>query len=411
MCGQTPNKTMSTNIVVGVTGGIAAYKTVMMVSKLKKLGINVDVIMTKNARKFVTPLTFETISSNPVTVDTFKRERTWEVEHISLARKADLFLVAPATANVIAKMAHGIADDMLTTTLLATKAPVMIAPAMNTVMWQAAATQENIKTLKIRGVLVITPESGLLACGEVGEGRMSEPEQLVKEIQNLLTAKSDLKGLHVLVTAGATREHFDPVRYISNPSTGKMGYAVAQAAKERGAEVILVSGPTALQGPPGVEFISIETTEDLYRVMLSKAEACDIIVQAAAPSDYRFAARNEHKIKKKDESLTLELVPNPDVAKAVGAQKREGQVLVGFAAETQNVTENARGKLQRKNLDIVVANDITREGAGFGTDTNIAELVTHDAVYAYDQMSKRDLADRILDAAMQIYKEHQVNVE
>lgn len=395
---------MSANVVLGVTGGIAAYKTVTLVSELKKLGVNVDVIMTKNAQEFVTPLTFETISQNPVTCDTFRRERTWEVEHIALARKADLFVVAPATANVIAKMAHGIADDMLTTTLLATKAPVLIAPAMNTVMWQAAATQENVSTLKARGVMMITPESGLLACGEVGEGRMAEPEEIAVEIERLLGLKHDLQGLRVLVTAGATREHFDPVRYLSNPSTGKMGYAIAEAAKERGADVTLVSGPTALTKPAGVRFVSIETTGDLYRVMMEQAPGNDIVVQAAAPSDYRFASTSAQKVKKNAESITMEMVPNPDVAKAVGEHKQAGQVLVGFAAETENVVENARRKLKSKKLDLVVANDITREGAGFGTDTNIAELVMQDKVLSCEKMSKRELAERILHAALEIFK-------
>ncbi|MFH1513237.1 MAG: bifunctional phosphopantothenoylcysteine decarboxylase/phosphopantothenate--cysteine ligase CoaBC [Bacillota bacterium] len=391
---------MSRNIVVGVTGGIAAYKAVTVVSQLKKLGVNVDVIMTKNAQEFVTPLTFETISQNPVTTDTFERERSWEVEHISLARKADLFVVAPATANIIAQMAHGIADDMLSTTLLATEAPVLLAPAMNTVMWQAKATQENVSVLKKRGVRILMPESGPLACGEVGEGRMAEPEHIVTEIRKLLALQSDLNGLRVLVTAGATREKLDPVRFISNPSTGKMGHAIAEAAKDRGADVTLISGPSAVEKPSGVELISIETTQDLYRVMLARSRDYDIVVQAAAPSDYRFASQSEQKVKKGDQSLTLTMVPNPDVAKAVGAQKTDTQVLVGFAAETDNLIENARGKLQSKNLDVVMANDVTQEGAGFGADTNIAVLVTRDGETSYAKMSKRELADRILDAAL-----------
>jgi len=396
---------MRFNVVVGVTGGIAAYKTVYLVSMLKKLGVNVDVIMTKNAREFVAPLTFETISQNPVTTDTFRRERTWEVEHIALARKADLFVIAPATANIIAKLAHGIADDMLSTTLLATKAPILIAPAMNTVMWQAETTQANVRTLQSRGVMMITPESGLLACGEVGEGRMAEPEHIAAEIQRLLAMKRDLEGLRVLVTAGATREKFDPVRFISNPSTGKMGYAVAEAARDRGAEVALISGPTALESPQGVDKIPIQTTEDLYREMLQRTGGFDIVVQAAAPSDYRFAVQSEQKVKKNGDSITLEMIPNPDVAKAVGERKTDTQVLVGFAAETENVLENARGKLQSKRLDIVVANDITMDGAGFGTDTNIATLVTESTDVSYEKMSKRELADRILDAALSILKE------
>ncbi len=395
---------MPKNVVVGVTGGIAAYKAVMLVSRLKKLGVNVDVIMTKNAREFVAPLSFETISQNPVTTDTFKREQSWEIEHIALARKADLFVIAPATANIIAKMAQGIADDMLSTTLLATKAPVLFAPAMNTVMWQAEATQKNVQILKDRGVMMITPESGLLACGEVGEGRMVEPEHIAEEVQRILSLQNDLQGLRVLVTAGATREKLDPVRFISNPSTGKMGYAIAEAAKERGAEVMLISGPSSLPRPAGVELKSIETTEDLYREMLALSAQYDIVVQAAAPSDYRFKEQSDQKIKKGDQGITLDMVPNPDVAKAVGERKTNGQVLVGFAAETGNLIGNARRKLSSKNLDIVVANDVTMKGAGFGTDTNVATVITGDAEVPYEKMSKRALADRILDAALKVFK-------
>ncbi|HPJ01860.1 MAG TPA: bifunctional phosphopantothenoylcysteine decarboxylase/phosphopantothenate--cysteine ligase CoaBC [Candidatus Limiplasma sp.] len=395
---------MAKNVVVGVTGGIAAYKAVILVSKLKKLGLHVDVIMTKNAMEFVTPLSFETISQNPVTTDTFARERSWEVEHISLARKADLFVVAPATANIIAKLAQGIADDMLTTTLLATKAPILMAPAMNTVMWQAEITQKNVQTLQDRGVMMITPDSGLLACGEVGEGRMAEPEHIADEVQRLLSLQNDLTGLRVLVTAGATREKLDPVRFISNPSTGKMGYALAEAAKERGAEVLLISGPTALSAPAGVELKSIQTTQDLYTEMLANAPQYDIVVQAAAPSDYRFMEQSEQKIKKSAHDITLTMVPTPDVAKAVGERKTSTQVLVGFAAETGGLVENARKKLVSKNLDIVVANDVTKPGAGFGTDTNIATLITRDTEASLAQMSKRALADRVLDSALAIFK-------
>ncbi len=396
---------MPKNVVVGVTGGIAAYKAVMLVSKLKKLGLNVDVIMTKNAQEFVTPLSFENISQNPVTTDTFKRERSWEIEHIALARKADLFVVAPATANCIAKMANGIADDMLSTTLLATKAPVLLAPAMNTVMWQADATQKNIAILQQRGVMILTPDSGMLACGEVGAGRMPEPEFIAQEVERLLGLQNDLQGLRVLVTAGATREKLDPVRFISNPSTGKMGYAIAQAASERGAEVTLISGPTSLAAPSGVTVKPIETTQDLYTEMTALSSQFDIVVQAAAPSDYRFAEQSDQKIKKDGQGITLAMVPNPDVAKAVGERKTSSQVLVGFAAETDHLIENARKKLASKNLDIVVANDVTKQGAGFASDTNIATLVSKDNEVAYEQMSKRTLADHILTAAATVFKD------
>jgi len=396
---------MSKNVVVGVTGGIAAYKSVMLVSMLKKLGVNVDVIMTKNAQEFVAPLSFETISQNPVTTDTFRHERNWEIEHISLARKGDLFVIAPATANIIAKMAQGIADDMLSTTLLATEAPVLIAPAMNTVMWQAAATRENVRILKERGVHIITPESGTLACGEVGEGRMAEPGHIAEEVRKILALQNDLAGIRVLATAGATREKLDPVRYISNPSTGKMGYAIAEAARERGAEVTLISGPSALAIPASVELVQIETTEDLYREMLKKSPQFDIVVQAAAPSDYRFADQSEQKVKKDEKNISLVMVPNPDVAKAVGEQKTDTQVLVGFAAESENLLENAKKKLKTKNLDVVVANDITAAGAGFAADTNIAAVITADTETSYEKMSKRELADHILDAALSIFNQ------
>jgi phosphopantothenoylcysteine decarboxylase/phosphopantothenate--cysteine ligase len=392
------------NIVMGVTGGIAAYKAVDVVSRLTKLGCNVDVIMTLNAEQFVTPLTFETISHNPVTKDTFVRERSWEVGHVALAHKADLVLVAPATANLMAKMAHGIADDMLTTTLLATKAPVLLAPAMNTGMWTAAATQQNLQTLLARGVMTIGPGSGLLACGDVGEGRMSEPEDIVAEVVRLLTAARDLSGLRVLVTAGPTRERMDPVRYMTNDSSGKMGYAIAEAAAARGAEVTLVSGPTSLVVPAGVTPVAVESTRDLLDAMLARCEAQDIVIQAAAPADYRFATESDTKIKKKaGEPLSLTLVENPDVAKAVAARRHEGQTLVGFAAETNDALQNAREKLIRKGLDMIVLNDVTQEGAGFGVDTNIVTLITPTAEIPLPLMRKRALAERILTETLALH--------
>ncbi|NLI22020.1 MAG: bifunctional phosphopantothenoylcysteine decarboxylase/phosphopantothenate--cysteine ligase CoaBC [Clostridiales bacterium] len=396
---------MKANIVVGVTGGIAAYKAVEVVSRLRKLGATVDVIMTRNATQFITPLTLETVSANPVTVDTFVRERSWEVGHVALAHKADLFVIAPATANLMAKMAHGIADDMLTTTLLATKAPVLLAPAMNTGMWTAPATQENLRTLLARGARVIGPGSGSLACGDVGEGRMSEPEEIVAEVERLLCAKRDLAGLRVLVTAGPTRERIDPVRYLSNDSSGKMGYAIAEAARDRGAEVTLISGPVALAAPQGVDVVPVETTMDLYRVMLERCPGQDIIIQAAAPADYRIETPSEQKLKKAGQKRTLTLVENPDVARAVAAQRAAGQVLVGFAAETQDTLANAREKLERKGLDMIVANDVTLEGAGFATDTNIATVITRSGETTYPLMSKRELAERILDSVRAYFRD------
>ena len=394
---------MKANIVVGVTGGIAAYKTVEVVSRLSKLGMNVDVIMTRNAKEFVTPLTFETVSHNPVTTDTFVREKSWEVGHIALAQKADLFVVAPATANLMAKMALGIADDMLSTTLLATRAPVLLAPAMNTGMWTAEATQENLRTLLRRGVRTVGPDSGLLACGDVGAGRMSEPEEIVRAVESLLGSKHDFEGLHVLVTAGPTRERLDPVRFMSNDSSGKMGYALAECARDRGATVTLISGPTALPAPANVALVPVETTRDLLDAMLRLCDTQDVILQAAAPADYRFANPSDQKLKKQDGApLTLELTENPDVAQAVAARKHPGQTLVGFAAETRDTLANARAKRQKKSLDMIVANDVTAEGAGFGVDTNIATLITAQDEIPCPLMQKRELASRILDEVLKL---------
>lgn len=391
------------HVVLGVTGGIAAYKACEVVSRLRKLGADVDVIMTENATKLVAPLTFETLSRRPVTIDTFERAESWDVKHISLAQKADVMLVAPATANLMAKLAHGIADDMLTTTLLATKAPVLLAPAMNTGMWTAQATQENLRTLKGRGVLTVGPDSGLLACGDTGAGRMSEPEQIVEAVTAVLHPKRDMEGLKVLVTAGPTVERIDPVRYLTNDSSGKMGYALAQAARARGAQVTLLSGPVRLAAPEGVEITPVSSTQSLYDAMLARCGDQDIVVQAAAPADYRAERVAEQKIKKQDGGgLVLRLVENPDVARAVGERKKPGQVLVGFAAETQNVLENAQKKLASKNLDMIVANDVTADGAGFATDTNIVTLVTKHAQKPLEKMSKREVAERIWDEAVSL---------
>lgn len=393
------------HVVMGVTGGIAAYKACEVVSRLKKLGADVDVIMTENAAKLVAPLTFETLSARPVSVDTFSRTASWDVRHISLAQKADLMLVAPATANLMAKLACGIADDMLTTTLLATKAPILLAPAMNTGMWTAEATQQNLRTLIARGVRTVGPDSGRLACGDSGAGRMSEPEAIVEAACALLCPRRDMEGLRVLVTAGPTVERIDPVRYLTNDSSGKMGYALAEAARDRGAQVTLLSGPVRLSAPQGVETVPVTSTQSLYDAMLERCGEQDIIVQAAAPADYRVEHPAAQKLKKrKGEPLVLTLVENPDIARAVGERKRPGQVLVGFAAETQDLLANAKGKLVSKNLDLIVANDVTAEGAGFGTDTNLVTLVTREGQTALPLMSKREVAGRIWDAAMTIFK-------
>lgn len=393
------------HVVVGVTGGIAAYKACEVVSRLRKLHAGVDVIMTENAAKLVQPLTFETLSARPVCVDTFARTESWDVKHISLAQKADLMVVAPATANLMAKLAHGIADDMLTTTLLATKAPILLAPAMNTGMWTAAATQENLQTLLRRGVRTVGPDAGFLACGDTGTGRMSEPEQIVEAIVSRLCPVQDLKGLRVLVTAGPTVERIDPVRYLTNDSSGKMGYALAEAALARGAEVTLLSGPVHLTAPKGVKLVPVTSTQSLYDAMMRHCDAQDIIVQAAAPADFRVEHPSEQKIKKREgDPLVLTLVENPDIARAVGERKKPGQVLVGFAAETQNVLEHARAKLVSKHLDMIVANDVTAEGAGFGVDTNIVTLITPNSCTALPQMSKRKVADEILTQALSLRK-------
>ena len=392
-------------IVLGVTGGIAAYKSAEIVSRLRKLGANVHVIMTKNATQFITPLTMETMSNNPVVVDTFDRPATWEVEHIALAKRAEVFVIAPATANIMAKMACGIADDMLSTTVLATKAPVLLAPAMNVGMWTAQVTQENAATLKKRGVQFVGPDAGFQACGDIGSGRMSEPVDIVEAICGILCPKLDMEGLRVMVTAGGTRERLDPVRYLGNDSSGKMGFAIAEAAKARGAEVTLVCGHTTARQPEGIPTVRVESTCDLYDAVTSRAPEMDVIIQAAAPADYRFANPSQQKMKKEaGKPLIFELVENPDIAAAVGAAKKPGQTLVGFAAETENLLDNARRKLDKKNLDMIVANDVSKPGAGFNVDTNIATLITRDGLTDCPLQSKAELAETILDKVMELRK-------
>ena len=392
-------------IVLGVTGGIAAYKSAEVVSRLRHLGARVSVIMTKNAAEFVSPLTFQTLSANQVTLDTFQAPEYWNVEHVALAKRAEVFVIAPATANILAKMACGIADDMLSTTVLATKAPVLVAPAMNTGMWTAAATQKNVETLKARGVHFVGPGHGLLACGDEGAGRMSEPEEIVEDIGALLFPKKDLAGLKVLITAGATRERLDPVRFLTNDSSGKMGFALAEAARDRGAEVTVVRGSVSVGEPEGIRIVPIESTEDLLAAMEREAPAQDIVIQAAAPADFRPVQVSETKIKKRaGEALILKLEETPDVAKAVGERKRPGQTLVGFAAETDHLLEHAKEKLAKKHLDLIVANDVTRPGAGFGVDTNIAALITAEEIRERPLQSKRALAEDILDAVAAIRK-------
>ena len=397
-------------VVLGVTGGIAAYKACELLRLLQKNGVDVYVVMTKNACEFVTPLTFETLSGHPVARDTFERPATWEVEHIALAKRADLFLIAPATANVIGKLACGIADDMLTTTAMATRAPLMLAPAMNTGMWESAAVQENIATLTGRGAHIVAPANGHLACGDSGAGKLEDVEVIARRALQLLNEERDMEGLRVLVTAGPSREAIDPVRYLTNRSSGKMGYALARAAARRGAQVALLRGPVSLTPPQGVTLVPFTTTQELLSRALELAPEQDLLIQSAAPADYRAEEVAASKIKKQGGAgLTLRLVENPDVAAALGAGQRADQVFVGFAAETDDVTRNAQGKLSRKNLDLIVANDVTAPGAGFDVDTNIVTLITKEETQALPLMSKDEAAERIVSRALAMLREKREN--
>ena len=389
------------NILIGVSGGIACYKVCDVVSRLKKLNSNVDVIMTKSAVEFVSPLTFQTLSQNFVYVDMFKEPKTFEVEHISLAKKADIVLIAPATGNIIGKIASGIADDMLTTVIMATRAKVIFAPAMNTNMYTNPIVQDNIKKLSEMGYEFIKPGKGRLACGDYGEGKMAEPEIIVDYILNSFH-KDDLKDKKIVITAGPTIEPLDPVRYMTNFSSGKMGYALAEEAKKRGGEVVLITGPVNLTPPYGVEIIKINTTIEMLNAVEKNFGDCDILIKAAAPLDYRPETVSKDKIKKNGESLQLKFVPNPDIAAHFGKFKRN-QIIVGFAAETNNVIEYAKGKLKKKNFDFIVVNDISKDGAGFRTDTNIVSIIDNkDVVDNYPLMEKRKLAGIILDKAVEL---------
>ena len=387
-------------IVVGVTGGIAAYKACDLVSRLKKRGAQVRVVLTEHACQFVQPLTFETLSGNPAYTDSF--DRKYEIGHVALAKWADLLLIAPATADCMAKMACGIADDLLSTTCLAVRCPVLVAPAMNSAMWRNPATQANLALLRSRGVRFVGPEAGHLACGDDDVGRMSEPEQIVEAVEAILNPLRDLEGLHVLVTAGPTVERIDPVRYITNRSTGKMGYALAEAARDRGANVTLISGPTNLTAPQGVELVRIESSAQLCAAVLEHGEKADVVVQAAAPADFRPKKVSDRKIKKTGEDMSLELEATTDIAAELGRRKQPGQILVAFAAETNDVMDNARGKLAKKNADLIVANDVSRSDAGFGVDTNVITLITAEDVRALEKMSKRAAADAILSRVREL---------
>ncbi|MBQ7318266.1 MAG: bifunctional phosphopantothenoylcysteine decarboxylase/phosphopantothenate--cysteine ligase CoaBC [Phascolarctobacterium sp.] len=391
-------------IALGVTGGIAVYKAVDLVSRLRKQGAEVRVIMTEHAQEFVTPLTFKEISGNKVAVSMWDSNQEFNVEHISLANWADAFVVAPATANILAKMANGIADDLLSTTLLAAQAPIIVCPAMNTGMYQNPITQENIAKLEAHGVTVMPPAVGFLACGVTGPGRLPEPQQIVEFIDAFFAKKDgDMVGLKVLVTAAGTREPIDPVRFVGNRSSGKMGYAIAQMAAQRGADVLLVTGPSALAIPPNVKGIRVETTNEMLEACMDAYPKMDVVIKAAAVADYRPRDVADQKIKKKtDDALTVVMDKNPDILKELGARKAH-QVLVGFAAETQNLLDNAREKIVKKNLDMIVANDVTAAGAGFNSDTNIVKfLYPSGEVRSLEQMAKTEVANMLLDAVMEL---------
>ncbi|WP_250673318.1 bifunctional phosphopantothenoylcysteine decarboxylase/phosphopantothenate--cysteine ligase CoaBC [Paraclostridium ghonii] len=385
-------------VVIGVCGGIAVYKACDLVSKLKKTGVNVHVIMTKSAAEFVAPLTFQTLSQNYVVKDMFESPKSWDVEHISLAKKADVFVLAPATANVIGKVANGIADDMLTTTVMATKAKVLIAPAMNTNMYENPVVQRNIQTLKDLDYKFVEPESGRLACGDIGSGKLASVDTIFNSIIELLEIKKDLEGTSMIITAGPTVESIDPVRYLTNRSSGKMGYSIAKKAIERGADVTLVSGPTNIVPPQNLKkFIQIESAQDMYNAVLENMNENEVIIKSAAVADYRPKKYSDSKIKKSDDDLSISLDRTKDIALELGKIKNN-KILVGFAAETNDLLENAKNKIAKKNLDFIVANDLTQDGAGFGVDTNIVKIIDRDGVIQeHPKMKKEEVADVILD--------------
>ena len=387
-------------VLLGVTGGIAAYKAAALASALVKQHAAVEVVMTKNATEFVTPLTFEQLTGRRTMVDTFDRNFSHQVEHISLAERTDLVIIAPATANVCAKLAHGLADDMLTTTTLACRCPKLIAPAMNTNMYENPVTQDNLNILRHYGWDVIEPASGRLACGAVGKGKMPEPEDLLQHILRYLAFPHDLSGKKVLVTAGPTQESLDPVRYLTNHSTGKMGYAIAKMAMLRGADVTLVSGPTAIPFPPFVKTISIRSAQEMFEAVAAQAPDSDFIFKAAAVADYTPADYNDNKMKKKDGDLSIPLKRTQDILKYLGEHRIPGQIICGFSMETENMLENSRAKLHKKNVDMICANNLKVAGAGFGVDTNIITLITKDDCIELPLLSKEAAANAILDQAL-----------
>ena len=384
-------------VLLGVTGSIAAYKIAYLASALKKQQADVHVLMTRNATNFINPITFETLTGNKCLVDTFDRNFQFQVEHVSIAKKADVVMIAPASANVIGKLAHGIADDMLTTTIIACRCKKFISPAMNTNMFENPIVQDNLKTLEHYGYEVIDPAVGYLACGDTGAGKMPEPETLLNYILRECACEKDMKGLKVLVTAGPTQEAIDPVRYITNHSSGKMGYAIAKMAMLRGADVTLVSGRTALAPPPFVKVVPVVTARDMYEAVTSVSQEQDIIIKAAAVADYRPASVSDEKIKKKDDDMSIALERTDDILKYLGEHKPEGQFLCGFSMETENMIGNSRVKLTRKNLDMVAANNVKMAGTGFQGDTNVLTLITQDEEVSLPLMSKEDAAGKILD--------------
>lgn len=391
-------------IILGVTGSIAAYKIASLASMLKKRGADITVIMTQNAVNFINPITFETLTGNKCLIDTFDRNFQYQVEHVSLAKQADLFMVAPASANVIAKLAHGLADDMLTTTFLACECPKIIAPAMNTHMYHNPILQDNLALCRRYGMEVLTPACGYLACGDTGEGKMPEPETLLAAIEHAIAFEKDMQGLKVLVTAGPTMEAIDPVRFISNHSTGKMGYAIARNCMLRGADVTLVSGPTDLELPPYVTHVPVRSAKDMFDAVTAVSDAQDVIIKAAAVADYRPARVSDEKVKKADGELSIALERTDDILKYLGAHKPKGQFLCGFSMETQNMLENSRAKLLKKQLDMIVANNLKIAGAGFGTDTNIVTLITKDQQKELPIMSKDEVAKALIDEILKLRK-------
>lgn len=389
-------------ILLGVTGGIAAYKAADLASRLTKEGCDVHVILTQNATEFITPLTFETLTGNKCLTSTFDRNFEWDVKHVSLAKRADAVVIAPATANVIAKLAHGLADDMLTTTTLAATCPKLVFPAMNTAMYENPIAQDNIECLRRYGFTVVEPASGVLACKDVGKGRLPDTDTILSAIAGEIACPHDMKGLHVLVTAGPTCEAIDPVRYITNHSTGKMGYALAEAAQQRGANVTLVSGKTNLKSPDGVTVVPVTSAQDMYRAVLGISDEYDVIIKTAAVADYRPKQAAQNKIKKSYADLSIPLVRNPDILAELGRRKRDSQFLCGFSMETENLLANSADKLQKKNADMIVANSLTTPGAGFGADTNLVSIITREGISQLERMPKAQLAQVILDTILKL---------